>query len=431
MEPISTATAIALQIGVSLINQWFNKDLTEKIKEEQRRAKENELLNNQRRDEERFRHSCELQERMELDGHLYKIKTIKNNFLNSFETMIHKENLENSFRLNVSPYIIQRSVIPLSTENIGDIRQDLFCILTSSNNSIFNRDVFPFLDEEVSGFISKYWNEASNHTVCYYQNLWDLSASSFSNEDIENVKSLITTPTIALTPYFTNEDDGFHLTLKVNAWGLGFSDTKILSIPSRVTFKVMPNKYTLQDIEDIFKGFVPLLDCTIGHLADVFYWSNFYQPPLLPKLIGENYIRISDELMEMYISMYHCLYKTLAIGQCDEAVTKTEEMQNANEIVRINLYNFPERSVSFLKRFMILSQNSSLSSEVLRESVLGLYRVKTDSNVRVLEEIDASRFSTEDFNVINQYICLAKEYGDKKLLKDFSEIIRRKVISWR
>jgi myo-inositol-1-phosphate synthase len=111
MDPV-TLGFVAFQVGVSLINQWQNSELTAKIKEEQRKAKLDEIRNHQRRDMERFQRLCQLQEDMEAETHIQKIEKIKQDFLNSFEKMAHKDNLDNHYHLNVSPYIIQRSIIP-------------------------------------------------------------------------------------------------------------------------------------------------------------------------------------------------------------------------------------------------------------------------------------------------------------------------------
>ena len=235
MDPI-TLLFVGLQIGVSLYNQSRNSELTARIKEEQRKAKLDEIKNNQRRDMERFQRLCQLQEEMEVAAHVHRIEKIQQDFLNTFGKMAHKENLDSHYHLNVSPYVIQRSIIPLTVSDLKNTRQELFCILTASNDETFNKNVLPYLDEAICDVISKYWNESCNHTLCYYQNLWDSESNTFSNEDVENIRSLINTPTVSVSPWFQKKGDKPNLILKISVWGVGNENSLSCEIDTGICF---------------------------------------------------------------------------------------------------------------------------------------------------------------------------------------------------
>lgn len=430
MDFFSAITFASIRIGIAIYNQYQNQATTEKIKAEQREIKRQELQNNQQRDMERFLRSCQLQEKLELEKHIYKIRTIRNDFLDSFDKMIHQENLETGYRLNISPYIIQHAVIPLSSENIEDTRQELFCILTGSNNHNFNRDMLPYLDDAICDLLSKYWNESSNHTVCYYQNIWDTSCPPFSNEDIENLKPLIPTPTITLTPFFSEEESHYLLSIKLNVWGMGKGLAIAIDFPTDVRFNTLPDKYTSRDIDEIIKKLVPCAICLIGQVADIFYWTNFYLPPRLPYLLGKNSISVPESVKEQYAIIYSKLYNQLAIGFQETSNTE-EELQTVADIMDINMYNHPERSVQFLRSFITLSKDPSIATEAIKNSMIALYRAKTDKHADRLEDIDASLLHKSDFTIISQYADMAKKCRAVSIVPDLMDIIRRNVISWK
>lgn len=427
MDPI-TLLFVGLQIGVSLYNQSQNSELTARIKEEQRKAKLDEIKNNQRRDMERFQRLCQLQEEMEVTAHIHRIEKIQQDFLNTFGKMAHKENLDSHYHLNVSPYVIQRSIIPLTTNDLKNTRQELFCILTASNDEAFNKNVLQYLDEAICDVISKYWNESSNHTLCYYQNLWDSESNLFSNEDVENIKSLINTPTVSVSPWFQKNGDKHHLILKISAWGVGSEDSLSCEIDTGATFDKLPNKYSIQEITEIIDRILPNAVCSIGQIADVYYWVTNYLPPQLPYLIGNGYIKISKELKEEYAKVYSQFYNHLVIGKPNEGESLDSTLA---EVTEINQYTFPERSLACLKSIIALTAESSLSSDIIMGSMLSFYHAKTDENARSISDIDASLIKRQDMKYIQALINIAESTNNHMLSKDLSEILRRYIVAWR
>lgn len=430
MEPITVAVILG-QIAVSLITQAENRETAEAIKEEQRRAKKKEILDGQKRDMEKFLRSCELQEQMELDAHKHKIKTIRQGFMNSFEKMFRKDNLEKHYRLNVSPYIIQRSVIPQTDADIDNVRHELFCILTGSNDTRFNSEVLPYIDERISNIISQLWNETSNHTVCYYQNMWDLNSNPFSEEDIENLHVLIPTPTATVTPLFSTSENRIKLTLFVNVWGTNIDNTITkLEVDPGISFEQLPKTYSPSEIESITDKVALYSVCAIGQIADIFYWTNFYLSPLLPILIGDGILDVPASLKSQYADIYSHIYRQMVLGLLPDEAGTPESLQLAKDIVEINQYNHPERCVRFLENVMKLSKFDSASSSLVRESMISIYQAKTDQVERNLNHINAVLLQKEDINEVMKLIELARECNDEGLARDIIEIIKRKISTW-
>lgn len=430
MDPVTIAVILA-QIGVSFYNQGKNRETAESIKKEQRKAKENEIRNSQRRDMEKFLRSCELQERMELDAHQYKVKSIRQGFMNSFEKMIHKDNLDKHYRLNVSPYIIQRSVIPQTEAEIDNVRQELFCILTGSNDANFNTKVLPYIDESIGSVVSKFWNETSNHTICYYQNMWNINSDTFSEEDIENLRVLIPTPTVAVTPLFSKCESGIKLTLQINVWGAGNGEAlRQFEIDPGINFEQLPNNYTKEERNSIVEFVTAYAVCAIGQIADVFYWTNFYQSPLLPSLLAKDFIEIPETAKKQYAEIYSQMYNQLVLGSLSDDVCDFESLQLVEDIVEINQYNHPERNIAFLNNIFILPETKPFSSELITDSLLSFYRSRTGLNAHAIEDINAALIKNEDVVYLSQFIQQAKQCKTDKVTKQLIKILHDKIISW-
>ena len=129
---IGTIITMGVQIGVSLYNQHYNKKNLEKIKIMQQEAKSAAQKRSLERDYQKFQRSCEFQYQIEEESHSERLKDIEKEFLSSFEKMAHNANLSSHYPLNISPYIISRSVIPISGTQLNHSRQEVFCILTTS-----------------------------------------------------------------------------------------------------------------------------------------------------------------------------------------------------------------------------------------------------------------------------------------------------------
>lgn len=422
-----TLTFVGFQVAVSLYNQSQNRDLTARIKNEQRSAKLDEIKNNQRRDMERFLRLCKLQEEMENAAHVHRIEKIQQDFLQTFNKMAHKENLDCHYHLNVSPYVIQRSLIPLNASDLHNTRHELFCILTASNSETFNKNVLPYLDEAICDVISKHWNESSNHTLCYYQNLWDSESNLFSNEDVENIKSLINTPSVSVSPWFQNKGDRHNLILKISAWGVGNEDSLYCEIDTGISFDTLPNTYSFQEISKIVEQIVPYVVCSVGHIADVYYWVTSYLPPQLPYLIGNCHIKVSEKLRYEYTQVYSKFYTHLVIGVPVKGMNFDSTL---SDVAEINQYTFPERSLACLNSILALTAKSRFTSQMIKDSLLSFYHAKTDKNVATADKVDASLLNYEDISYVLTLIEYAKECNDKDLTRDITSIVKRRIITW-
>lgn len=415
-----TAVTMLVQVAASHYNQKWNRENTENLRQIQQEAKRASLNNSLRRDYESFLRSCQFQIEMENDSRKERLAGLNQEFLNSFKKMAHNVTLASHYPLRISPYIIQRSVVPSATERLEDTREDILCILTNSNEQAFNNEVLPYIDEMLCYNISKYWNKGSMHNVCYYQGIWD-SKKNFYDEDIDNIKAVICSPTLTISPYFIKEI----LNIKINLWGMGYSDYAI--IDTGINIKSLLSN----EIDETVTMLKPTLLCTVGLMADVFYWITNYQVPLLPILISNGTIQLSSELKNEMIVSYDTLYRSLALGMVVDEHTSVsaDQRQALVNNSELNMFNFPCRDLGFLKSCIALIGASDKSNMLIEQTMLAIYKANAGEAQKSLQRINIKFLNYDNMNLIADLIDLANKSGNVRACKELTTIIIQKIMS--
>lgn len=413
-----TAITMLIQVGVSFFNQESNKKNTEKIRKIQRESKQLSQENSLRRDYERFIRSCQCQIEMENENRRERIASLNQDFLNSFKKKAHNATLAYHYPLRISPYIIQRSVVPLVAEQLENTREELLCILTNSNKQTFNKDVLPYIDEMLCCNIAQHWNKGSMHNVCYYQGIWD-SKKTFFDEDIDNIKAIICSPTLAITPYFINEQ----LYIKINFWGMGCSNNSIVETGINI------NSLLSNEIDKTLSLLKPILLCTIGLMVDFFYWTTNYQAPLLPLLLSKGVIQISSEKKNEMIMSYNTLYRALALGQIagEHTLVAANQIQTLEKSSELNMINFPNRALGFLKSCLALMGTSDVSNTLIEQTMLAFYKANTDDAYKSLQEINVGLLNYDDMSLVTTLIKIANKSGNTEIAERLTTLISRKI----
>ena len=415
---LGTAVTMLVQVGVSYFNQKWNRENAERIRQIQREAKQANQENSLRRDYERFLRSCQFQIEMENESRKERLAGLNQEFLNSFKKMAHNATLASHYPLKISPYIIQKSVIPSVAEHLEDTREEILCILTNSNEQTFNTDVLPYIDEMLCRSIAQHWNKGSMHNVCYYQGIWD-SKKTFYDEDIDNIKAVICSPTLTISPYFIKEQ----LYFKIHLWGVGCSDNAI--IDTGVNIKSL----LLNEIGETLSLLKPTMLCAIGLMVDFFYWTTNYQAPLLPLLISKGTIQISSEMKNEMIVSYDTLYKSLALGQIVEenSLITTDKRQVLENSTELNMFNFPNRCIGFLKSCVALMGSSDTANTLIEQTMLGLYKANIGEVHKSLQEINVGLLNYDDMNIVADMIDIANKSGNVRAAKELTKIVTHKI----
>ena len=419
---------MGLQIGASIFNQYYNRENLDKINGRKQEFRASSQADSFKRDYEKFKRSCELQLQIEEESHVERVNAIDQELIGSFSKMAHAESLRSHYPLKISPYIISKSVIPICGTQICHFRQEMFCILTNSNDATFNQEILPTLDDMLCYTISTLWNQNSLHTVCYYPNIWK-EKQIFCDEDIDNIKSIIITPTIAITPYFVKNQGTNTLIIKVNLWGIG-NDIPPTKIKTVIVYKNIPHKYSDSEKNNVLSQLFPEVICALAHSIDIYYWASYYQPPLLPYLIENGQIQVDTQKKKEYGTAYAELYETLALGR-DKGVypISSEKKDLLNNIADINQCNFPRRSIGFLESVVALTQGGDTSSKIIRDTTKSIYKAKTGEDVELLSAIDVTYMDEADFDVISELAAIAKKSGNNSTFQELRDVISRKICS--
>ena len=415
---LGTAVTMLVQVGVSYYNQKKNRENAEKIRQIQQEAKQASQENSLRRDYERFLRSCQFQIEMENESRKERLAGLHQEFLDSFKKMAHNATLASHYPLRISPYIIQKSVVPSVAEQLEDTREEILCILTNSNEQAFNADVLPYIDEMLCQDIAQHWNKGSMHNVCYYQGIWD-SKKNFYDEDIENIKAVICSPTLTISPYFIKE----HLNMKINLWGMGCSNHTIINTGIDI------ETLLTNDIDETLSLLKPVLLCAIGLMVDFFYWTTSNQAPLLPLLLSRGTIQISSEMKNEMIVSYDTLYRSLALGQVAEEHTlistdKRKALENSSEL---NMFNFPNRCIGFLKSCVALMGASDTANTLIEQTMLGLYKANIGEVNKSLQEINVGLLNYDDMELVTTLIKIANKSGNTEIAERLTTLISRKI----
>ena len=423
---------MGIQIISSMLNLKYGKENTAKIKEEQRRFKQENQNKLIKRDHERFMRSCAFQLEIETNSHKTRLEDINNNFINSLTNLMHSQALISHYPLKISPYIIGKSIIPISCTDISNSRKEVFCILTNSNNTAFNKDVLPYIDELLSDIISTYWNQNSMHTMCYYPNTWN-EKISFCDENIVNLKSILKTPTLTITPFFEVHGKKQELHIKLNFWGIGENKDISLQINTGFSFENNPQQYSLKEIHAIVDKVFSHIIYSMALNIDMYYWANYYQTPIFPTIVSKGLVKYNDDDILSIYNAYTELYRTFVLGSLENKNDINQESKTLiKDIVEINQFNFPKRCISFLDAITeipavipILNSNS-----LIFDSIQSIYKAKTDSDIESLSNIDVKLLDKKDMDLVKDLISISKKYNNAILTKELIDIIKRKILVW-
>lgn len=423
---MSVTIGLLVTVGVALVNQKWNSENAKAIKDIQHAYKKDIQNMTLRRDREKFERARELQMQMEIESQQERIRSLNQDFLNSFKIMAHDATLTSHYPLKVSPYVISKTVLPISDAKLNNTRQEVLCILTTSNNSVFNKEVLPYLDEMLSQAIARYWNGNSLNNICYYQGMWDRK-KDYCEEDIDNVKAVINSPTLTLTPFFVMGIDGLHhLYLKVRLWGMECDCCELAD--TGIVYQSLPVSYNMVNIQMLLANIFPLAICIVGQFVDVFYWTIGNQIPVLPHLVASGAFSISQKLKAELAEAYAELYMTLSLGYgTNSKMLPVQDSETLQRNTMASLLNFPERSVGFLMSCLELTKKSDLSNRIIESTAQALYYTRTEEGRLAIPLIDVRRLDYDDMALVTTLIDIANKSGNTQVAKELATLISRKI----
>lgn len=426
---IGTIATICIQAYTAYSNYKLSKENAEEIKELQRDYKSRKLTHSIKRDKEKFERSCAIQMLMEELDHKAKVESIHSRFLDSINSLVQKQELRNYYPLVVSPYIISNSVLPANLDEINNPREQILCVLTCSNNSLFNKFIFTDLDNYLSSNFSKYWNKSSQHQVCYYTNVWRKDKLlSYDASDWNNLRPLISSPTVFITPMVSSSNEiSIRITLMVN--GTEFHYERKLNLK----FELVQNSdsESIKTFKSHFKSIAYSgILCDAAFVVDFHYWRNHKFPPRLPRLLNTNSIKLESTQKDEYRLQYETLFRCTALGifEGSNNVIKDSEKEELQLLASINQFNFPQRSINYLESLLLLPMEHSKAESLIYDTLVSICNARTDMSENTIENLDVSQLDKDDMDIITKLASLSQEHKLNDNL--ISKIIQKWICNW-
>ena len=253
-----------------------------------------------------FVQTTRLQQEIEHRINIDRIEQIQCSFNNSLELLAYSGALEN-FPLLVPPFIMKRETIPMLYGYVNEKSDNsipFHCILTNCTDSSFNAKIFKELEENLSQYLCKYWNVASNHPVIFYQNAWRDTTKDVRRY-LSNLRyELASIPTIVISPIVDEEG----LWFLCNIWGITQGDNTGYiekTIKPQLSIDIKPNmSYSNSDCQQIINEVSTLLSAFVSYIADMYFWLYYGTPPLYLKLLQDNVELASNSDLDNIVKDY-------------------------------------------------------------------------------------------------------------------------------
>lgn len=422
--PIATTgmlVTIAFQVGSSVFSQIYGKRNNDEVKKLQRDAQIDAQKQDFEREMERYHRSCKYQIELEADAHQERLRDIEADFEGAFKKMAHASAL-NRYPLNISPYLIKKNILNFDSVSPSEIRPDLFCILSCGDEPLFNRDIFPFLDNLLNSYLSCYWNTNTTHRICYYEGLWNRDVS-YDSAYVANLQAMLPAPILMVSPRLQKRNDGYKLTFDFNFWGCG--ESKSINFEPDNLPSLRPQngkKYSKEEIKDILEKVAPGLICMIGYYADNYYWANYYEQPVLPSLLASEDFIGHNILLEDYRDAYKEMLNLYVKGH-SERVSNLEENTVIEDVAEMNNFNFPERACDLLQSITPIMESNDKTEEMINNTVREVYKSKSGKSISSFEDIDSVYFSASDLIAIQKIKAISDSNNIPKISNKLQEIV--------
>lgn len=421
--PIATTgmlVTIAFQVGSSVFGQIYGKRNNDEVKKLQRDAQTDAQKQDFEREMEKYRRSCKYQIELEADAHQERLNGIETEFEGAFKKMAHASAL-NRYPLNISPYLIKKNILNFDSVSRSEIRPDLFCILSCGDEPLFNRDIFPFLDNLLNSYLSCYWNTNTTHRICYYEGLWNRDVS-YDTAYVANLQAMLPAPILMVSPRLLKRNDGYALSFDFNFWGCGPSKS-INFEPDNLPSLHPENgkKYSKDEIKVLLEKVVPGLVCMIGYFADNYYWANYYEQPVLPGLLASEDFIGNNKLLNDYREAYKEMLNLYVKGHSEE-MPSMEKDPVMTDVAGMNNFNFPERACDLLQGITPIFTTKQKAEDIIVNTLCEVYKSKSGKAVSSFDDIDSLYFCPSDLTAIKTIKAISDSKHITRLSSKLQEI---------
>ena len=439
--PVFTTIMVLTNVGLQLINNWRNTKTTEEMRKKQQAFQVAAQERNHDRMMQLLHEGQKLQEEMEAEMHKLRVENIENDFDNIIKQIFQADELK-QWPLKVLPMVMKNQSLGTYSKNKNE-NVALHVILTPSNCDNFNKAVFPQIELGVESFLNRHWNTLSSHPVLFYSGAWKTNTAPTHN-DIEQLRTdLSHLPVLMLTPFF-KPDDG-KLVFNINMWGMGkdkeqrtnneneeqiqINSQEIVIQPSEKEFSCYnlyaPNmNYGEELTATTIEEFMPYLQCMIGYLADVYFWSAHHIVPLLPHILSGGLIKTNSRIDKEIANAYSEYYLSLTGKGIQRNLSDKKHISS-------DWCLYPEREISLLQSVITMNHDRSVSDRMINNTLALIYENRTGDRFVSSSTMDVGLLDYDDMRLLSSLNEMAAAYGSKDISCSIKDIIRRKILDWK
>ena len=308
--PALTTIMVLTNVGLQLFNNWRSTNTNQELQKKQQEFQQASLERNHERMMQLLREGQALQEQIEIENHETRIKNIEKDFDALIKRVFEQHALQR-WPLTVLPMVMKNQSLGSYRKNSGE-NIALHVILTPSNCDKFNASVFPQIENGVEIFCNQHWNTLSSHPILFYGEAWKNGMAPTDSEIAQLQADLPHLPVLVVTPYF--RPDNHKLVFNLHIWGVG-DKQELMIEPTEEEFSlydkyVSNSTYDNDTIQTTIKEFVPYLQCMIGYLADVYFWSVHNIVPILPAIFAVGGLSIKNKMVQNLRDWYTDIYES-------------------------------------------------------------------------------------------------------------------------
>lgn len=128
------------------------------------------------------------------------------------------------------------------------------------------------------------------------------------------------------------------------------------------------------------------------------------------------------------IALYDVLYRSLALGQVTTDFAN-DNMQALELTTAMNMFNFPNRNIGFLKSCINLMGTSETSDKLIERTMMILYDANTGQKCTSIQNIDVCLLNYDNMKIVSELIDIANCNGNLTIAKLLTGLIVRKIRS--
>lgn len=298
MELVTFIITIGTQVASAVFNCKKSNKLSKELAVKQRLFEEKSLREGIENARNEFLELCNLQRQLDAAIQTDRLQLIRDNTKQNLELIALVTALDR-WPLFVAPYVITND----NLYNEGGLTSGgmlpMNCIFTPSSDRNFNYKVFPDIEENLADFCSKYWNESAEKSIRFYKNAWRSTLEDASSR-IEDIQAhLSSVPTMVISPKVKEGK----LFFRFHWWGLS-SNPNDVHFYDELDPKISVTYDSPTHIQEVINLASDKLCALISYFADLYYWNYYRSSPMLPVLIYNAHLILSESDSRDYISAY-------------------------------------------------------------------------------------------------------------------------------